>query len=274
MTFQVGDRVKAISEFMGNKEIINQIGTIIFTDQQAVVVEFDNHVNGHRGGVCNGKKGYCWNFPINTSCLQIISPYNSGKKEKHMLQVGDRVKVLDPESTYSRYSSWIETFAPTYFDCWREYRTPREIYQDDEKKNNFLIVVKAKHEINLKTTLYLIQAYNGYVYIMAEDAITPINHHLQVGNIVHITDTQFVYEDYEDWLIKNGLSHEIRKRWHRNALPIVGEMYRVIKKAPKAEFLPFCETDLCLISGPLEATGEGKNAFIIEENALFLDMYY
>lgn len=190
-----------------------------------------------------------------------------------MLQVGDRVKVLDPESTYSRYSSWIETFAPTYFDCWREYRTPREIYQDDEKKNNFLIVVKAKHEINLKTTLYLIQAYNGYVYIMAEDAITPINHHLQVGNIVHIADTQFVYENYEDWLTKHEPNSAVRKRWRRNVLPIIGERYRIINKAPKAEISPFCETNLCLITGPLEATDENKKVFIVEENALFLDVY-
>ena len=108
---------------------------------------------------------------------------------------------------------------------------------------------------------------------MAEKAIKPIDHHLQVGNIVHITDTQFVYESYEHWLIKNEPSFRLRKFWKPFNLPVIGEKYRIVNKAPKAEFLPFCETDLCLISGPLEATGEGKNAFIIEENALFLDMY-
>ena len=189
------------------------------------------------------------------------------------LKVGDRVKVLDPESTYSRYSPWIETFASEYLSHWHRFAEPNEIYQKDEKKNSFLIVAKANHIEVPTNTLFLIQAHNGCVYIMAEKAIKPIDHHLQVGNIVHITDTQFVYESYEHWLIKNEPSFRLRKFWKPFNLPVIGEKYRIVNKAPKAEFLPFCETDLCLISGPLEATGEGKNAFIIEENALFLDMY-
>lgn len=273
MTFQVGDRVKAISEFMGNKEIINQIGTIICQDSEAMVVEFDNHINGHSGGICNGKKGYCWNFPINTSCLQIISPYNSGKKEKHMLQVGDRVKVTNSGGTYAQYSSWIKMFAPEYLSCWQEYCEPKEIYKENEKKNNFLIIAKGKYEARGEKILYLIQAYDGRAYLMAENAIEPINHCLQIGDIVQVVNTQFVYESYEHWLIKNEPSFRLRKFWKPFILPVIGERYRIVNKAPKAEIFPFCETNLCLISGPLDATGEGKNAFIIEENALFLDMY-
>lgn len=189
------------------------------------------------------------------------------------LKVGDRVKVVDSRATYSTYASWVETFAPAYLSHWHRFAEPNEIYQENEKKNSFLIVAKANHIEVPTNTLYLIQAHNGCVYIMAEKAIKPIDHHLQIGNIVHIADTQFVYEDYEDWLIKNELSPETRKRWHRNALPVVGEIYRVIKKAPKAEIFPFCETNLCLISESMMKEGTNKNVFIVEENALFLDMY-
>lgn len=189
------------------------------------------------------------------------------------LKVGDRVKVVDSGATYSTYKPWIETFAPEYLSSWHRFAEPNEIYQKDEKKNSFLIVAKANHIEVPTNTLYLIQAHNGCVYIMAEKAIKPIDHHLQIGNIVHVTNTQFVYESYEHWLIKNEPSFSLRKFWKPFNLPVIGERYRIVNKAPKAEIFPFCETTLCLIRGPLEAIDANKDIFIVEENALFLDMF-
>ena len=189
------------------------------------------------------------------------------------LKVGDRVKVVDSRATYSTYASWVETFAPAYLSHWHRFAEPNEIYQENEKKNSFLIVAKANHIEVPENTLYLIQAHNGCVYLMDEEAITPIDHHLQIGNIVHVTNTQFVYESYEHWLIKNEPSFRLRKFWKPFNLPVIGERYRIVNKAPKGEIFPFNETNLCLISGPLEATDINRNVFIVEENALFLDMF-
>lgn len=188
------------------------------------------------------------------------------------IKVGDRVKVIKPGATYSRYDIWIKKFAPEYIGYWRELYSPEEIYKDNDKNNNFLVVVKAQAS-SFEKVLYLIQAHNGFVYLVDDTGIEPITYHLQVGNIVHITDAQFVYENYEDWLNKNKISSEIKERWKENALPILKEKYRIIKKGSKAGFLPFGETTLCLISGPIEKTESKQNVFIVEENALFLDMF-
>ncbi|MGN0005325.1 MAG: hypothetical protein ACI37Z_05085 [Candidatus Gastranaerophilaceae bacterium] len=188
------------------------------------------------------------------------------------IEVGSRVKVIKPGATYSRYDLWIKEFAPEYLRCWRELYSPEEIYKEDNKNNDFLVVVKAQASPS-EQALCLIQAHNGFVYLVDETAIEPIAYHLQVGNIVHITNTQFVYENYKEWLTKNEVKPEIKRRWKQNTLPLRYGEYRIVKKAPKADFLPFCKTNLCLVSGPIEKTESKQNVFIVEENALFLDMF-
>lgn len=62
--FKIGDRVKAVKEYDGNKNIVGKIGTIITLNGYGtahVGVEFDDNI-GFRGHNCggNGKNGHCW----------------------------------------------------------------------------------------------------------------------------------------------------------------------------------------------------------------------
>lgn len=125
MIFHVGDRVRAISEYMGNQKIINQIGTIIRIDLQSMVVEFDNDIDGHDGGFGTGKYGYCWCFPVGTSCLQIVS-----------CALGDTVMITCSESAYTDFLSWMQQNAPEYVNRYKKHLKP-------SKKIGYELIKKA-----------------------------------------------------------------------------------------------------------------------------------
>lgn len=56
--FEVGDTVRCIKEYDGNKKIVGEQG-VVKASFDYVGVEFFNNINGHGG--C-GKIGRCWNF--------------------------------------------------------------------------------------------------------------------------------------------------------------------------------------------------------------------
>ena len=78
--FKVGDRVRVITDCIGNRKVIGKIGTVrkIFEQTHAVGVEFDEYIDGHD---IDGdfKYGYCWNFyeyevePIHNSNKIVIT---------------------------------------------------------------------------------------------------------------------------------------------------------------------------------------------------------
>lgn len=113
MFFQVGDRVRAIDEYMGKQEIIGKTGTVITADSVDITVEFDNNIKGHDGGGV-GKYGFCWNFPANASfCLQNIS-----------CNVGDSVMVTCSKSAYTDFLSWVQQNAPEYIQRYERQLEP------------------------------------------------------------------------------------------------------------------------------------------------------
>lgn len=62
--FKIGDRVKAVKEYEGNKNIVGKIGTVIALngyDTDRVGVEFDDTI-GFGGHTCGGKgkDNHCW----------------------------------------------------------------------------------------------------------------------------------------------------------------------------------------------------------------------
>ena len=65
MEFEVNDRILCIRQFMNNKSIVGQTGTIktkkIIKGNFIYDVEFDEDIDGH--DAC-GKYGYCWSFTI------------------------------------------------------------------------------------------------------------------------------------------------------------------------------------------------------------------
>ena len=92
--FKVGDRVKCIKDWCGNRKIVNEVGTIVYInwDTVWVGVEFDNDVGGHGGLISynSNKHGHCWNMDI--SCIELVK--EEPKKPEHKYKVGDRVKCV------------------------------------------------------------------------------------------------------------------------------------------------------------------------------------
>ena len=72
--FKVGDRVVAISDYMG-KEIQGKTGTVKgfgSKSKDPIGVEWDDFVNGHDGGrFFDGKRGCCWFVP--ESCIERLA---------------------------------------------------------------------------------------------------------------------------------------------------------------------------------------------------------
>lgn len=70
MKFNVGDRVKCISEHDNNVLIINKIGKVLYSNELSSCIEFDDFIDGHadRGG----KDGHVWN--IRNTKLTLAKP--------------------------------------------------------------------------------------------------------------------------------------------------------------------------------------------------------
>lgn len=177
------------------------------------------------------------------------------------IEIGDKVKIVNPEACYDSFRSWIEQHAPEYLENWRKSYTPQEIYKDDENKNIFVVV--AKQEGGSRDR-FLIQAYNGYVYLVSDRAFKLIDCYLQEGDVVNVINTQCVYTCFEAWLKQNNVPPELIKNYTKGALPVIGGKYRIIAKAFKAEFPPFNNKKICLIC----ELAPSKHIFIIEEQGL------
>lgn len=78
-------------------------------------------------------------------------------------KVGNKVKVIKNEYTYSKYDTWINKCAMQYKKKWKEEELPN-------KNNEYIIKVKAPHEDGLD--IYLIQDIKTkQVYIIDERGI-------------------------------------------------------------------------------------------------------
>ncbi|MGN0005308.1 MAG: hypothetical protein ACI37Z_05000 [Candidatus Gastranaerophilaceae bacterium] len=183
-----------------------------------------------------------------------------------MLQIGDRVKVINSKLAYLHYQSWIENNAPEFLLYWKRNRFPLELFADKEDFNNFLVIAKAPESSTVKVELCLIQAYNGDVYLLRSDALQQIHVMFSVGSVVSLYDNRLVYTEYEVWLDRNAPT--LKAQWKRDEYPIVGEKYKLVKQAPKAEFSPFCNQILCAI----QSCEETPSVFLVDKNALFLDI--
>lgn len=76
-------------------------------------------------------------------------------------KVGDKVKVIDNEYTYSTYGTWINKYAMQYKKAWKRGKLP-------DKDNGYIIKVKAPHEVGYD--IYLIQDIKTkQVYIIDEE---------------------------------------------------------------------------------------------------------
>lgn len=64
-------------------------------------------------------------------------------------KIGDKVKVINKERTYSKYNTWINKYAMQYKKKWKEAELPN-------KNNEYIIKVKAPH-VCFGIDLYLIQ---------------------------------------------------------------------------------------------------------------------
>ena len=72
MTFQVGDRVRAIQAYDGNYDIVGRYGTVRSAGTYECAIEFDDAVEGHDlGGSCQDRHG--WN--VGPECLEHVSTY-------------------------------------------------------------------------------------------------------------------------------------------------------------------------------------------------------
>ncbi|MGN0005313.1 MAG: hypothetical protein ACI37Z_05025 [Candidatus Gastranaerophilaceae bacterium] len=179
------------------------------------------------------------------------------------IEVGDRVEIINPYACYSTSKSWVKQFAPEYLQNYRVNHFPQEIYKKDKNKNVFSVVAKEENE-ERKIEYFLIQAYNGYVYLVNDKAIKLIDYYLQEGDIVNVINTRCVYTDFEAWLKQNNVPPELIKNYTKGALPVIGGRYRIIAKAFKAEFSPFNNKKICLICELVHS----KRIFIIEEQGL------
>lgn len=76
MMFKIGDRVKALKP-VGRKDVCDAIGTIIcikcFGEEETLLVEFDDNIDGHRGdsSTKTGKENHCWY--VNNENLELIT---------------------------------------------------------------------------------------------------------------------------------------------------------------------------------------------------------
>lgn len=91
------------------------------------------------------------------------------------IEIGNKVKIVNPKACYASFRSWVEQHTPEYLENWRESYTPQEIYKENENKNVFVVV--AKQEGGSRDR-FLIQAYNGYVYLVSDRAIELIDYYL------------------------------------------------------------------------------------------------
>lgn len=65
------------------------------------------------------------------------------------LEVGNKVKVIKNECTYSTYDTWINKYAMRYRKAWKREKLP-------DKDNGYIIKVKAPHGL-FNIDIYLIQ---------------------------------------------------------------------------------------------------------------------
>ena len=175
---------------------------------------------------------------------------------KSEYKVGDRVRVINPKACYASYDSWFDKNAPEYQKYWRKRYSPKEIYQEHEEKNVFTIVYAGKNDSENPSRniyMFLIQAYNGFVYLVNERAIEKIKYTIAPGDIVIVNNVQSAYTDYLFWFenIKSVFTEpyfqSLKNKYVENKLPKIGHRYKVIFSAPKAAMPPFLNDELYLL---------------------------
>ena len=101
--------------------------------------------------------------------------------------------------------------------------------------------------------MFLIQAYNGFVYLVNERAIEKIKYTIAPGDIVIVNNGQSAYTDYLFWFenIKSVFTEpyfqSLKNKYVENKLPKIGHRYKVIFSAPKAAMPPFLNDELYLL---------------------------
>ncbi|MGN0005310.1 MAG: hypothetical protein ACI37Z_05010 [Candidatus Gastranaerophilaceae bacterium] len=192
---------------------------------------------------------------------------------KHEYNIGDKVKVVNDGATYGAFEGWFNNNAPEYRQYWRKNYSPKEIYQEDEEKNVFSIVFVQRIDLSENKPKYriLIQAYNGYAYLVNERAIEKINYKINLNDIVVLNNTQCAYTNFVEWLenIKSVFTEQyfqsLKNQYVENKLPTIGHRYKVIFYAPKATIPPFHKETLYLIQDI-----ETKEMFIVGSEGLFI----
>ncbi|MGN0005326.1 MAG: hypothetical protein ACI37Z_05090 [Candidatus Gastranaerophilaceae bacterium] len=172
------------------------------------------------------------------------------------MEIGDRVIVTDDGEIYSTYRDWIEHFASKYLTYWEYARD----FPVNCKNMQFTIVAKHSHE-ETSDIVCLIQAPDEKVYLVSELGIKKVND-INISDFVSIVDKQCVYTEYENWIRDNASTYF--SIWKRGSLPNNLEEFRVLTKAPKANFYPFNEIQLCLV----QEQNPPYQVLIVEERGL------
>ena len=192
--FKVGDRVKCIKDWCGNRKIVNEVGTIVYInwDTAWVGVEFDNDVGGHGGLISynSNKHGHCWNMDI--SCIELVK---EEPKSKPKFKVGDRVKAIKPMDDNTLIVGKIGTIKALCSDVDHLYRV-----EFDERINGHSCGVKAQY---------------GYGWNCDEDTLELVKPEpkFRIGDRVRVSSHDMLIKPLdENAELKNNVLNAIRIR--------------------------------------------------------------
>lgn len=186
MKFKVGDRVKGVKDIF-----TDYVGTIIYddgTNWKNLLVEFDQPSHAFHDGDGKGKDGHCFwvgdceitliNDKLDKLQRKLEKHENKVKeikekiKELNKIEVGDTVKVINHDYTYSTFYKWVEREISDI-----DVRYCFDMYHDPE--NGFICEVLhiAKHSehllrfVNDDTLAYVKHLDTGRCYLISVDGL-------------------------------------------------------------------------------------------------------
>ena len=155
--FKVGDRVVGVDDSESYK-IKNIKGTIIYSNNGIVCVEFDKYVQGHDGSSRNlhGKMGHC---VFCGSCIKLLEE-SSTKKDKKMLKMLKKVINFCPsEKGYGKQYDYegSRCNGTECIDCW--ISAIEEKLAEQDKETTELEIVEVKRVAKIGEWVKIVNAH-------------------------------------------------------------------------------------------------------------------
>lgn len=176
------------------------------------------------------------------------------------ISVGDNVKIIYSGTLYTHYEEWIKENAPEYLYYFAIGDYP------DLTNNIFKVVATGVNKYGCH--LVLIQDAKARVFLIEANSVEKLPD-IKLFNTVYVINKEYCYEDFQDWLrLYNPYMLQFYKP---KTYPEYNKEYSVLFTAPKADFAPFSEEKLFLITdnmNPSNSNQEKREVFIMDQRGL------